>query len=507
MVSPLSRLIAECRREKHVPREVVVVAGLLIRAGDGGESRTCSGAPLIMECLNPCENIRWVRLTEMLLNSGRQSALAVNTRGEPAVVWLILCLLDYQLWFNYNHSYATKMEKQNKYDRVRRCASRMLQLLLHHGADINARCPETHSKYPGATALIVAASIRDELHDVFLDLLEIGADAKARDSRGQTACFGLFVGRLSNPNDRIQVLSEAGVPMNAVDENGDTVLHYAARNSRRDFSNWLPKLLAHGCDLDIRNKQNETFVDVLCKDARPDEREATLTRIMEGIRQAKENVDMVKKQEKVEKYRAKAAAAAEQRQKRRDAVKAAKVAAQATPSTGQTRAGTAQIGPRAAQAGFSNAQVGPSTAQVGAGTSQAGASTAQVRGHGNTSQADPGTNQSHANVSPQAGQASKAGIKILHICDKNLPVDSGTAQAGPSTAPVATSGQRHAGRRKTAKTTHKPVQAGPSTPQTYSTATQTSFGTVQAGSPSVDWAGPRAAQADVATDNKPSGFW
>lgn len=490
MVSPLSLVVAKCRRneQEFVPDEVLLVVPLLISAGDGGGRRTTSGAPLIMDCLNPCENMRWVQLAEMLLSSRRQSAGAVHTNGEPAVVWLIVRLLEYELWFNYNHLYATRMERQHKYERVRSSTFSMLQLLLSHGADINARCPANHSKYPGATALMIAARVRDDFHDVFLDLLESGANAKARDSKGRTAVFGLFAGRLSNPNDRVRALSEAGTPMNAADKNGDTVLHYAAKHSRRDFSHWLPKLLAHGCDLEKKNKQGETFVDVLCKNAPSGDLDETRARIVEGIQQAKQDAARVKKQERVEKYRMKLAADA---------------------STTQSSASIAQIGPGTTQAG-------PSTAQTGQGP-------AQVSGYGNSSR--PGS------------RPTPAGPKALRICTKKKAQGgSGAAQAGPSTALVAAPSQRRPDRdvrNNTAETTHTPAQAGPGTPRSYAMAVKTpleaaqarSRAVVQAGSRAVAQAAPRAAQAAPRAaqaaphaardapgaaptqDNKPPGFW
>jgi uncharacterized protein len=76
----------------------------------------------------------------------------------------------------------------------------MVELLVHRGADINVRSKD------GRTPLLVQAA-EGEGYEAMEALLKLGADAKATDSRGQSA---LDVARAREEDEKIKLLSEYG---------------------------------------------------------------------------------------------------------------------------------------------------------------------------------------------------------------------------------------------------------------------------------------------------------
>jgi ankyrin repeat protein len=64
---------------------------------------------------------------------------------------------------------------------------RTVELLLHHGADVNSRNTKADSDFYGRTPLIMNASQKDDCAEVTKLLIRAGADVGAVDAKGRTA--------------------------------------------------------------------------------------------------------------------------------------------------------------------------------------------------------------------------------------------------------------------------------------------------------------------------------
>jgi uncharacterized protein len=150
----------------------------------------------------------------------------------------------------------------------------LVKALIQHGADVNARITRTpqrvgSSKNPGLPELegatpFVVASVAGAV-DVMRELVAHGADVRLKTKQNATplmaaAGMGRVIGEVAVPEARTleaaKYLFELGDPdVNAVDELGNSALHYAAF-MRRDA---IVQLLADkGARLDGRNKWGET---------------------------------------------------------------------------------------------------------------------------------------------------------------------------------------------------------------------------------------------------------
>jgi ankyrin repeat protein len=150
----------------------------------------------------------------------------------------------------------------------------LVKALIQHGADVNARITRTpqrvgSSKNPGLPELegatpFVVASVAGAV-DVMRELVAHGADVRLKTKQNATALMaaagmGRVIGEVAVPEARTleaaKYLLEMGDPdVNAVDELGNSALHYAAF-MRRDA---IVQLLADkGARLDGRNKWGET---------------------------------------------------------------------------------------------------------------------------------------------------------------------------------------------------------------------------------------------------------
>jgi ankyrin repeat protein len=150
----------------------------------------------------------------------------------------------------------------------------LVRALIAHGADVNARITRTpqrvgSSKNPGLPELegatpFVVASVAGDL-EVMRELVAHGADVHLKTRQNATALMaaagmGRVIGEVAVPEartlDAAKYLFELGDPeVNAVDELGNSALHYAAF-MRRDG---IVQLLADkNARLDGRNKWGET---------------------------------------------------------------------------------------------------------------------------------------------------------------------------------------------------------------------------------------------------------
>ena len=161
-----------------------------------------------------------------------------------------------------------------------------LQVIIDHGADVNAKNKLNH------TALMLASGNGNV--DVMNMLIKTGADPDIEDANGNTwlhyAMYGdfnkevlkviidygadvnaknkenitaLMLGSKTGNTDGINVLLQAGANQAIVDDDGNTWLHYAA--SGVNSKEALQVIIDHGADVNAKNKQNRTALMLASK--------------------------------------------------------------------------------------------------------------------------------------------------------------------------------------------------------------------------------------------------
>jgi ankyrin repeat protein len=144
----------------------------------------------------------------------------------------------------------------------------IVRQLISHGADINARL-ENGTKdrgrftTTGSSPFLLAARASDVV--LMRLLLELGADPKLANADNCTPLLAAVgVGALDNGEDTagtedeaietVRMLLDQGADVNAVDDNGETVMHGAAYQNR---SRLAQLLVERGADLNIWNRRNK----------------------------------------------------------------------------------------------------------------------------------------------------------------------------------------------------------------------------------------------------------
>lgn len=129
----------------------------------------------------------------------------------------------------------------------------LLKCLIKLGINVNTQ----HECYGHNTALHTAAINRSV--EVFKLLLKHGADAKLTNSCNQTV---LHSAALGGNLEIINLTLQSEVEINNQDNDGNTALHIIIPYS--DSTNTLVRfLLSKGIDVDIKNNDNKTIIDLL----------------------------------------------------------------------------------------------------------------------------------------------------------------------------------------------------------------------------------------------------
>ena len=134
----------------------------------------------------------------------------------------------------------------------------VINVLFNAGADPNI--PDA----TGATCLHYAAE-NIPCTEVYRELCSHGVDVNARNKTNATA---LMLACVKGNKDVINVLLNAGVDPNIADTNGDTCLHYTARNNC--CTGGLQALMNYGADVNAVNKNHTTALMLACEECNKD---------------------------------------------------------------------------------------------------------------------------------------------------------------------------------------------------------------------------------------------
>ncbi|XP_055309732.1 putative ankyrin repeat protein RF_0381 [Sitodiplosis mosellana] len=124
---------------------------------------------------------------------------------------------------------------------------RVVETLIKHGAEINAKHNNTHLEY---SPLHYAASEGNA--DVVRFLCKRGADINVEDVHGRTP---IHMAVLYAKADAVRVLCKCGAEINAEDDHGRTTIHWAALYELAEVARILIK---HGADINAKCLEGKT---------------------------------------------------------------------------------------------------------------------------------------------------------------------------------------------------------------------------------------------------------
>jgi ankyrin repeat protein len=254
-------LIAAAMLGREEAVRYLIQAGANISAGNGNKSTALHHAAIF----------RHLEVARILIRAHSDVNIKDNEGATPLVYLardteLVRLLLEAGAEVNVKATFATPLIIA-----AHSGNAEAVKLLLQAGADVHAT-----GGLLGYTALMSAAQGEGDTETMSL-LIRVGADVNARrEGTGETALMGAaFKGR----TDAMRYLLAAGADVNARDNQGDTALHYAAKNAIVDKKNYSRKLtemmrilVQGGAKVNTRNFKGETALWYLycpeCDDAR-----------------------------------------------------------------------------------------------------------------------------------------------------------------------------------------------------------------------------------------------
>jgi uncharacterized protein len=191
------------------------ITGMLLAAGADANTHLLSGETPLMEAAER-GNLETLRV---LLSRGADSNAREANGGQTALMWAV------------SERHAAVAEE-----------------LVRRGADVHARSTK------GFTALMFAAQGGDADSARVL----VGGGAKANDVMPKTGLTALIIAAATGRTEVAALLLDKGANPEAVDADGFTPLHYAAKN--KEAVEMVSSLLRHGAKPDVRLIQKKPTV-------------------------------------------------------------------------------------------------------------------------------------------------------------------------------------------------------------------------------------------------------
>ncbi|KAK6860628.1 ankyrin repeat-containing domain protein [Apiospora arundinis] len=254
--SPFSLFLKSWIHEDKITPDVYRTVLLFVEAG----AKQKALDSMLLDCLTPHEDENWAEIVDLLLTYGANPKTTTED-GEPCLVHFLQEHLEWRPHWNFRDVYATSHENRIRYDRAGKVTIRIIKLFTQAGVNINYT---NFSSPTGRTPWMVAAALRPDFEHLFRDILNMGADGRARDRHGGTAFHAMFLDSGTAVKERIGPLVTRGCPLHAKNHDGNTLLHMAALAGMTAES-WLPVLAKHKFDFLAKNKAGQTFIKIICR--------------------------------------------------------------------------------------------------------------------------------------------------------------------------------------------------------------------------------------------------
>jgi len=187
-----------------------------------------------------------------------------NQRGRPLIGSLISCdpeklamlkrIVDAGADVDATSEYGPLPLSQAFYGHLHLDCLEPARILLNAGAD-----PNRQDRNGTAPIHSLAQWNRKDPAQALALLLDHGARIDIRNQQGMTTL--LLAGRYGTSTAPMKALLDRGADINAVDENGNTLLHCIAMNTKPGGPERLAAALAGGCDPKAVNNKGETPLD------------------------------------------------------------------------------------------------------------------------------------------------------------------------------------------------------------------------------------------------------
>lgn len=135
----------------------------------------------------------------------------------------------------------------------------LVQFLLEQGVPVN------HANCDGETALHLACKAKKQKKEIIDLLLKAHPDVNAKDHFNQSPLLNLMKEEIGEEEETeiLKALHCAGASLKDKDEDGDTLLHMACQEGNQKLVQFL---LGHGAEINAKNNQQETPLNVACDD-------------------------------------------------------------------------------------------------------------------------------------------------------------------------------------------------------------------------------------------------
>ncbi|KAI1845472.1 hypothetical protein JX266_008330 [Neoarthrinium moseri] len=244
-VSPIAHFVNLRHNQKLTKSQHRAAVALIEHgAGSGDEATmyTVSRKPLLLELLSApraCEY--WVDIIDLLLT---KNGVSVDCGSDdPLILHFLLKHVDWRPVVAYSPWLYLSHEMRNDMQQVAKVTIQTLDVLIRHGADVNAAGSTANS---GLTPLHVAVGLNSDFYSIFDFLVSKGAKFDARTADGRTVLHTLPQ-MDTYPNVQLvsHLIRDRGIDRHAVDDFGNTFLHIAMENNIKPLDRKMAELVKY----------------------------------------------------------------------------------------------------------------------------------------------------------------------------------------------------------------------------------------------------------------------